>query len=759
MAPIASFSGLASGIQWRDMIDQIMQLEKTRRLNPVTNRIKLQKNRNTAWSDYNSLVTKLRDASKLFSEGSALRTFKATASSNVASGRALISASASETAAAGTYNVEVLQLAKAEKLGSAEVTDAAAALNLAGTFHVNGRAVTLASGDSLTALRDKINAANTGSNASGVTATILTTSSNSHRLILTADNTGSRGVELVDSDTGVLKSAALGVLSGTQTTNASTEESGWTDSIRYSSRSEVLKDVLGVSPPPAVSTILVGGVKVEVDFNSDTLDSVLAKIKAADPNAKMREEVVNGKTMYRLSTSASVAVDPASAESQRNLELLGFVKNSAASQIAAGSDAKFQIDNYSLTRRTNTVTDAIQGVTIDLLATDAASRTSSVTGTLAIAADPKSIDAGTYSVDVTSAATLGAVTGSGFDGAYNAATATPDWIEITDASGKVSRVDLTTNDNLNKVLKSLNDSFAANGVQVQAVDSGGQVRLESTATAGSGASFTVTSSSGSVQTNLGIADGTYSGVDMKVSIGGEAAVWDPSTSTISGATGSAFEGLKLTYSGAGAVGKIGDLTVEGDISVELKIERDTEESVKKVEEFVKLYNEVSEFVKKQRDTTGPLGTDSSLRSMFGSLRDVLFSDVTGLSATNPYTRLSLVGVEYTRGGTLEMDSTAFKNALTSGSADVEELFAGVGAMMESAADAMADSVDGSIKLYQDTIGSSISGLERRQLNIEAQLERRRESLVKQFTAMEEAMSRIQSQGSWLTSQLAGLSPQ
>ena len=32
MSSIGTVSGLASGIQWRDMVDQIMEMEKSRRL-------------------------------------------------------------------------------------------------------------------------------------------------------------------------------------------------------------------------------------------------------------------------------------------------------------------------------------------------------------------------------------------------------------------------------------------------------------------------------------------------------------------------------------------------------------------------------------------------------------------------------------------------------------------------------------------------------------------------------------------------------
>ena len=42
------------------------------------------------------------------------------------------------------------------------------------------------------------------------------------------------------------------------------------------------------------------------------------------------------------------------------------------------------------------------------------------------------------------------------------------------------------------------------------------------------------------------------------------------------------------------------------------------------------------------------------------------------------------------------------------------------------------------------------------LNIEGQLERRRQQMIQEFTAMETALSSLQSQGSWLSAQLSSL---
>jgi len=163
--PIGSFSGLASGIQWRDMVDQIMALEASRKLTPVTDRQTTEQKRLDAWGSFSSLVAKFRDATKGLRDGSAFGTFKVNASASAASGRALVAATASVSATPGTYTVEVDDVARANKLSGTIVSSATTPLGLTGDFSVNGRAVTLAATDTLSQVRDKINALNSGASA------------------------------------------------------------------------------------------------------------------------------------------------------------------------------------------------------------------------------------------------------------------------------------------------------------------------------------------------------------------------------------------------------------------------------------------------------------------------------------------------------------------------------------------------------------------------------------------------------------------
>ena len=291
--PIGSFSGLASGIQWRDMVDQIMKLESSRRLSPIQTQLTARESRRSAWSTYGGLVGKLKTAAASLMDGTAFRKLTATAGTST-SGTTLFTATASTDAAPGKYRVEVLNVARAEKLNGDAETSTSEALGVAGEFFVNGRRVELATTDSLATIRDKVNAVNAGTDPSGVTATILSTSATEHRLILTADNTGTRGIELVDGATGALQS--LGVLTGVQSANTSPTDSGVTQTQRFQSKTSAIATMLGVTAPPASTTIVIDGQKVTVDLLSDTMISIMNKVATAGGTASIVEEKVGADT-------------------------------------------------------------------------------------------------------------------------------------------------------------------------------------------------------------------------------------------------------------------------------------------------------------------------------------------------------------------------------------------------------------------------------------------------------------------------------
>lgn len=207
MQPIGSFSGLASGFQWRDLVDQVMAQERARRVKPIQDRSGDQQARIGAWNAYGELVGKLAGAASSVRTGDAFETIRAAVSESPVTSRTLLAASATSAAAEGRYQVEVMATAEAEKLGSAGQTSASDALELSGTISINGISLEIEVGDSLNDIRDRINA---GDASTGVRASVLRVADGDHRLILTSETTGAEGVNLQDDpDTSPLQQLGL----------------------------------------------------------------------------------------------------------------------------------------------------------------------------------------------------------------------------------------------------------------------------------------------------------------------------------------------------------------------------------------------------------------------------------------------------------------------------------------------------------------------------------------------------------------------
>lgn len=199
---IGTFSGLASGIQWRDMLDQIMKIESARQLTPVQSDAKLQQSRVNEFNRYSDLLTALTDATTAFTDGSTFHTMTASAGASSITGATLLSVAADQTATAGTHQVEVLSLARANVMATASQTSDSAALNLSGTFSLNGKTITVGTTDSLATIRDQINAA-----GAGVKASVIMVATGDYRLSISSDTMGAAGISYTAETVG----ASLGI--------------------------------------------------------------------------------------------------------------------------------------------------------------------------------------------------------------------------------------------------------------------------------------------------------------------------------------------------------------------------------------------------------------------------------------------------------------------------------------------------------------------------------------------------------------------
>jgi flagellar hook-associated protein 2 len=392
--PIGTISGLSSGIQWRDLIDQIMKAEQTRTLDPVTARQTALNKQSTAWTTFQGLAAKVRTTAAALRDQASFDALSASATRSATTSRDLVSATATTGASPGTYGVEVLALARAEKLGGSFVADSSAALGVSGAFALNGVSITVAAGDSLVGVRDKINAANTGSTASGVSATIISTAAGAH-IVLASSATGAAGIDTVDGTTGTLQS--LGFIDAT--TSANIAASGVTQTHRVSSATIAIGAFLGLTMP-AATTMSVGGAVVSVDLAVDSLTTIASKINTATGNASaasVQSETIGGKTSYRLVTNATVATDSSMnlANSTRALAVLGFTRPGRTGVTQVLKSANTFVDSGTTVNATGTaLLTALQtnSQSLGIVATDTVTITgtrgdgTTITGTLAVGA-------------------------------------------------------------------------------------------------------------------------------------------------------------------------------------------------------------------------------------------------------------------------------------------------------------------------------------------------------------------------------------
>lgn len=267
-----SISGLTTGVNWRNVIDQLIQIER-RPINLMEQRKSTLSDQKTTWSDIKTKLTTIDsklDALKLDSTWNAK---KATSSDE-----AKVTATASSGAVAGTYSITITDLASAHKVGSDKKTGYTVPVGKGGNIQITVRdaggtptttSVSIAEGDSLATIRDNINNAR-----AGVTATIV-----DDHLVITRDETGAHStISFTDNAGGVLKD--LGILTASDTIKnelASPLDAGFTvDGMTVTRSSNLITDVI-----PNVTLNLKAktttAVTVEVKFDSQV---VIDKIKA-----------------------------------------------------------------------------------------------------------------------------------------------------------------------------------------------------------------------------------------------------------------------------------------------------------------------------------------------------------------------------------------------------------------------------------------------------------------------------------------------
>jgi flagellar capping protein FliD len=227
----AVFSGLGSGIDFQKVVEDLI---KAKRIPIDTIEARITKNSDkltaldTLRSHLSSVLNSLSSLRGAVSVGNTNNAFAATqvfattsrtdGSTPSAAGN-LVGASTTNAAAIGSHTIEVLRVATAHKVTSQTYASKTAALSQTGSFEVTGSGgkatITVQAADSLQDIRDRINNANSGTNGTKVTASIVQASSTQFVLVLTADKTGSEITVTEGSGGTVLSGLGISTTQGT----------------------------------------------------------------------------------------------------------------------------------------------------------------------------------------------------------------------------------------------------------------------------------------------------------------------------------------------------------------------------------------------------------------------------------------------------------------------------------------------------------------------------------------------------------------
>lgn len=563
--PISSISGLISGIQTADLVNQIIAASSGPLLR-TQQQSSLAAQQKSVLDTAKGLLDTLQSAAKTLRDGTAFDAMSAV-TAPLAGSKPLVSASAAPEAIPATYQVQVSSLAATQKLGSTAVASPTTALGVTGTISVNGTAITIQATDSLNDIRDAINLANTGTSATKVTATILSVGTSDHRLILQSDTPGTAGATLADTTGTVLQS--LGILDTATTIApaavlvAGSDAQFTIDGIAFTRTTNTVADAI-----PGVTLTLTAA-----EAGATTAVTVSRFTDGATQSAKAFVDAYNAVIDFlQFQGTATTAADGTttsrpplfgdallrSLRSSLPTTLLQSVPGTAVDLSTAGL-AGLSLDSVGkLSLDTTKFTAAFTSSLDDLRQLFQQRGTATGTGLRYITStiDTK---AGTFAVDVTALATQATATGTGLAGGPFVDDATPDTLTVTDAvTGLSVDVTLANGATASDIATALQTAFTANGLRLTATAVGGELKLDQL-DFGSAASFTVAyTAGGTLSSTLPITAGTYAGMDVTGTINGVAATG--SGRSLIGAAGTDVAGLVVEYTGT-ILGPAGDTTV------------------------------------------------------------------------------------------------------------------------------------------------------------------------------------------------------
>ena len=207
------------------------------------------------------------------------------------------------------------------------------------------------------------------------------------------------------------------------------------------------------------------------------------------------------------------------------------------------------------------------------------------------------------------------------------------------------------------------------------------------------------------------------------------------------------------------------LNLKGTGSTSFQITSDTSSIADSVKGLVKSFQDAIQEVKTQTaydgqtSTFGPLARSSALQSLSGELSQLLGTKVnTGGAVTSLFD----LGLQFNRDGSLTLNEDTLTKALADHPDDIKTLFAGktgvigLGTLLTDRLSNLTQPAAGAIATEKQATQEQIDRLDTNITSTKARLDKRYDTLARQFAALDKYAARMQQQGDFLTNTINSL---
>jgi len=357
-----TFDGLASGLNTQDIISKLLQIEQA----PITRlnqrKLDIEKQRD-AWKDLGTRLQNLSSALSALLQRSTVIGFTVRPSDD----NAPFTASANANAIAGSYSIQIQQLATATTLRSSGAIGADVDPNAllkdsnfrsaitAGHFTINGVAISVdPTTDTLNDVIDRIN-----TSGAGVVASLVTVDGRTRLQLQAATPGGPLQIGALGDTSNFLSVTSLLGAPRTGDTVVGTR------SLTAAKTTVPLSQAMLATPVSGPGTLTINGVAIDYDPAVDSLSTILNRINASSAGVTASYDAVTDRVVLTAKTTGSLSMTIS--DTGNLATALGLDPNNQQ----LGQNAVYSLDGGATWQysTSNTVTGAIPGVTLTLTRT------------------------------------------------------------------------------------------------------------------------------------------------------------------------------------------------------------------------------------------------------------------------------------------------------------------------------------------------------------------------------------------------------